>query len=317
MKKLVTLLLLIAGLSLGTFGQQIPMFSEFMLNDYVYNPAMGGKNPVPILNVGYRSQWIGFEGAPKTFYMSGNGTAFRNASNGDLHDIGGFVFAESSGIQINRGLSASYAYHKEIFPGHELSMGTFLGFREFSLDVRNLILPENQNDQAVNVNFQRFYTPDASIGTLYYTEDYYVGLSINQIFRGTFDYSNPDSTWNSENKLFGHTYFMAGYDFKLDEDWTLQPNLLVKGVKSARNQYDINVKMDYQERMFAGVTFRTYDAMSFTVGIDIPKVFEIGYAYDMGISKFRTTNLGTHEIILTFRFEDYRPRNEDEDEDDE
>ncbi len=306
MKKSILYISLMICAAFGAQAQQLAMFSEFMLNDFIYNPAMGGKNGIPIINVGYRSQWVGFEGAPKTFYVSGNGTIHTHHETNDLHDIGGYMYAESSGVQTNRGISGSYAYHKEIFADHELSLGAFLGLQEFSIDTRRTILPESDlaSDPAIQADFRRYIKPDGSLGMLFYNKEYYAGFSIRQIFRGNFNVG--DDNYQPINRLFGHVYIMAGYEYLIDEHFSIQPNILIKAVKAAPAQLDLNAKLNYQDRAFFGLTFRTYDAMSFTLGIDVDNIGEFGYAYDLGISKFRQAHSGTHEFILTFRFEDFK-----------
>ena len=53
--------------SLQSFGQQDPQFTQYMYNMSVINPAYATADE-GILNLGghYRTQWVGLEGAPKT-----------------------------------------------------------------------------------------------------------------------------------------------------------------------------------------------------------------------------------------------------------
>lgn len=304
MRKILFLIFIIS--SLGIKAQQVPILTEYMLNDYIYNPAMGGKNGIPVINIGYRTQWVGFEGAPKTFYLSGNGTIARKKKSKDMHDIGGFLYSDVTGPLLSRGVNASYTYHKEIFKDHELSMGMFLGVKENSLDINKITLPEKGlYDPAIFTSeFRRHYAPDGTIGMLFYNEDYYAGFSIKQIFGGRFNYG--DSTHSRNNDLYSHYYLMGGYDFLISDDFILQPNILIKGVRSSPLQMDLNVKLNYKDLAFAGVSVRTHDAMSFLLGFDVKNVGEFGYAYDLGVSKFRRAHGGSHEIIITFRFDDYK-----------
>lgn len=67
MKTLLTLLLLIPGY---IFSQQVGQFSQYMTNKYLINPAAFFDEGKTDINLNYRSQWAGFEGAPKTIALS-------------------------------------------------------------------------------------------------------------------------------------------------------------------------------------------------------------------------------------------------------
>ena len=47
-------------------AQQLPIYSQYMFNDYVINPGVAGTLDYIPLKMTYRNQWTGFNGAPKT-----------------------------------------------------------------------------------------------------------------------------------------------------------------------------------------------------------------------------------------------------------
>ena len=59
--------LLIPGL---VFSQQDPQFSQNMFNKLANNPGYAGSNQAICVTMLHRSQWMGFEGAPKTLNLS-------------------------------------------------------------------------------------------------------------------------------------------------------------------------------------------------------------------------------------------------------
>ena len=52
-------------------AQQLPIYSQFYFNDYIINPAATGLGDASMVQLGFRNQWTGFTGAPKTFSLGG------------------------------------------------------------------------------------------------------------------------------------------------------------------------------------------------------------------------------------------------------
>src|SRR5687768_9595010 len=72
MKKLFGLIGFCAAIGTAS-AQQHPHYSQYMLNDYVMNPAIGGRNPYFEAKSDNRYQWIGVTDAPRTYILSVNG----------------------------------------------------------------------------------------------------------------------------------------------------------------------------------------------------------------------------------------------------
>lgn len=51
-------------------AQQLPINTNYVLNNYAYNPAVAGSKPHAVASVNYRNQWVGFQDAPKTYMVS-------------------------------------------------------------------------------------------------------------------------------------------------------------------------------------------------------------------------------------------------------
>ena len=63
MKKILFIAIFIVGSTASVQAQQRAVYSNFMLNNYYYNPAIAGSNEIHQANVTYRNQWVGFDGA--------------------------------------------------------------------------------------------------------------------------------------------------------------------------------------------------------------------------------------------------------------
>jgi hypothetical protein len=66
-KQAFILLFLIGNLALG---QQLPLYSQYLYNKFLINPAVAGSDGYTSFNLTAREQWIGFSGAPRTVSFS-------------------------------------------------------------------------------------------------------------------------------------------------------------------------------------------------------------------------------------------------------
>ncbi len=316
MKK--ALLILVMGITaLGTKGQQMPMFTQYMHNPYILNPAATGTSINTQAMLGYRNQWTNFEGSPKTFYFSMHGALGsvktikkrsprsgrgQPAHLGSYHSVGGYVFRDVTGPTSNSGIFASYAYHLEIDAGTYLSMGAFLGGLQYTLDADEIRLANNSNDldEALGTGKQSQIIPDAAIGVFLHADRYFLGLSARQILQNKFQFN--DMLEDKYSKLVNHIYLSAGYNLRLDRTWTLQPSTLLKYSQPAEWQLDLNVKAIYNQMMWAGVSLRTGESVSALLGLNLQESLTLGYSYDYGIKEIGKLHSGSHEIVLGYIF---------------
>ena len=61
------------GFSINCVSQQLPIFSQYLLNDYAYNPAIAGSKDYYDVKSNHRYQWVGITDAPRTYTLSING----------------------------------------------------------------------------------------------------------------------------------------------------------------------------------------------------------------------------------------------------
>jgi type IX secretion system PorP/SprF family membrane protein len=116
MKKFKYTLLLMLFSFFG-FSQQLPHYSLYMFNDAIINPAICGTKDYNRIDLVSRSQWAGFEGAPKTQLLS------YQRSQGKNMGIGGSIFNDETGPSKRTGVQLSYAYNFLISDNYTLSLG--------------------------------------------------------------------------------------------------------------------------------------------------------------------------------------------------
>jgi type IX secretion system PorP/SprF family membrane protein len=311
-------LLIIGLLLLALHGraQQKALYSQYMTNYFLLNPAVAGFDKDWKFKAGFRNQWVGFEGAPKTTYLSGESALFKNQRKRrrrgpqSYHGAGGYLYTDKTGPTNRSGLLLSYAYHLPLSKTVFLSTGLFAGVQQFAFDPNKIQLANNSNDQdpASRQGNLNALLPDLSIGTYLHANKFYTGVSLFQVLGNKiFSFENS----HSPSRLYRHLFVSAGFDADLSKNITLSPSVLVKYVDPAPWQADFNVKgtyhfskrrrTAYDDKIWAGLSYRTQDAVVAIFGFHFLKQYELSYAYDITTSEVRHYSSGSHEIVFGLR----------------
>jgi len=88
----------------------------------------------------------------------------------------------------------------------------------------------------------------------------------------------------------------------LTEDVTILPSVMFRYIASMPLYTDVNVKVQYQDRLWLGASYRFNEGFAGMMGINISNTFNVSYAYDINSSKYLLGSMqrGTHEIVLGF-----------------
>lgn len=297
MKKilLITLLPLISILG---FSQQDALFSQYMFNSLILNPAYTGYKDVLDLTLVYRNQWVGFEGSPKTSTFSIQ-TPLKN----DKVSIGGYIYNDRLGPLNLTGFMFNYNYKIRLRES-TLSFGAQGGFVQNYLNINNIKLKDKNDLNIYNTNK---LTPDFNFGIYYQHRKWFIGLSSKHLFEDLFlpknDYYTPYES------LTRHLYLYNGYLFRANKI-NIKPSLLVKYTKNAPISIDINTNVYLNDKLMIGASYRTnINSIILLCEINIKERLKIGYSYDLGINDLSYHNMGSHEIMLNWFFDIYNRYN--------
>ena len=299
MKKLLFISTLVFGFSLASFGQQIPQYSQYMLNDYILNPAMTGQHDYWEVKSNNRLNWIGITDAPRTFILSAHGP-FRKHNMG----MGGSVFADITGPTSRVGFYLSYAYHLKLSKSLKLGMGLSFGLLQYRIDGTKVTLREN-GDPVFPEQMMTVYAADATFGVNLKHKNFNFGISLPQLIGNNLKFlENQEETKSS---LARHYMAMGGYTFRVG-DFGIMPNLLVKYVFPAPPQFDAGVKFDWRDQFWLGASYRHDDAVSFMGGLAYKDFLVLAYSYDMSTSNLRNYSNGSHELMVGVRFRPWKKK---------
>jgi len=324
------LCVLIAGCACA---QQQPYYTQYILNNFILNPALAGIENYWDCKASYRNQWVGLDGAPKTLYLTvhvplGKGDYDRQTPTTvpDLdakslgakqfsmeytappahHGVGFSIINDKTGPLSRIAAYASYAYHVPVGPKTTLSFGLSAGVQEVNVDVNAVNFGEtNPVDPAVlRSGYLNKLEPDLNAGLWLSNTSFFIGLSAQQIIPVPINSSNgttaADSVTLLKGKLIPHSFLTVGYKILFNDDISLLPSIMVRYVQPLPIDFDVNAKVLYQDLLWVGFSYHYKQGFAAMVGVNISSTFNLGYSYDYTTTRLNTVSHGTHEMVLGF-----------------
>lgn len=337
----IGLLCLLMGTSYSVFSQQRPHYTQYIMNNFILNPAVAGIENYWDMKASNRMQWVGLQDAPVTTYVTIHGpfekTAYGRETPTTFHAYGdnprgtsywdeytktdshlGFgasFISDKTGPLTTNSASVALAYHFGISPKTSLSIGLGLGFNQLTLDVNKLNFAVPYDPvvySSINNSLINRIKPDASAGIWLYSSNYFLGISAQGILSQKISFSDSLTT-TQEGKLEPHLFASAGVRLFLSEDWNFLPSLTLRKVNAMPLGIDINGKFQYKDLFWFGASFRHQDGFAGMVGMNLSNSINLGYSYDVTTSQLNTVSKGTHELLIGFlignRYGDWCPRN--------
>lgn len=279
-------------------AQQEPMFTQYMSNSLTMNPANISINPAftgttenLFINTLTRLQWVGMEGAPKTFSLTAH-----SPIPWDNMGVGVTLVTDNVGPVSNTFFTVNYAYRIKVYGDINLSMGLKLGVNSYKADLSGLEVIDEGDDQFSGNESKT--SPNMGFGFFMYTNDYFVGFSAPKLIQTKID----DEYATDENQLKNHYFIMGGYNWQINQDWMLKPSLLTKIVTGSPVSNDVTVQGVYKNWLGGGLMYRIGDALGFFVFGKVYDEINVGYGYEYSLNGLSGVNSGTHEILLTYNF---------------
>jgi type IX secretion system PorP/SprF family membrane protein len=297
MKKLIIFIVIVCS-SLSVIAQDESVFTQYIINKTLVNPAFAGSLNQHQLFLNMRNQWAGFPGAPKTYSLSYNGPI------ADKIGLGAMVFSENIAGYSKLRAQLAYAYH---YKTRNLKIG--LGF---STEVhRTKLSSEYILNQ--NINPSDPLLKDAADGRTYFdatvgaqgliNDQIIVGIALPTLIRARLNGVGQDTSFKDAPSTFlRQINLIGGYRMKM-QDLTLEPSLMIRKSYNAPLLVDFNLKASFlEDRILGGIMYRPSYAIAFMIGTKISQM-QLLYTYEVSTQKFQGYSGGTHEITLGFDFE--------------
>ncbi|GAB4130252.1 MAG: type IX secretion system membrane protein PorP/SprF [Raineya sp.] len=277
-----------------------------MFNGFYYNPAVAGNDGRANFFLTHRTQWAGYGatfddgGSPQTQMFSATAPFVYVPNTG----IGLHVVRDQRGPISTLEAQLSFSYHLDVFEGRgKLSIGARGGIYNQTLDGNKLRFVDN-NDQVAQEFIGQTFTaskPDMAFGLWYNQEDFYVGIAGNHLLGSKINFGLDALN----NALARNLYITGGYNYPLNEQWLLQPSILIKtlplnGLRTT--SVELSVLGTYNQKFWGGLAYRQADALTAIVGMYPTKDnrMRVGYAFDYTVSGRQGKAPTSHEIFISY-----------------
>ena len=307
-------------------AQQRPHYTQYMLNQYILNPALSGVENYTDIKLSHRQQWQGLDGAPVTSYFTVNTPIGKRDYKTSLtsfsvdgynprgknyweeyeaspahHGVGLQIINDKAGPFNTFSAYGTYAYHLGVSARTNFSAGFGVGMSRMNLNTSKLNFGEGSNiDPAVRGSGEIGKMQlDMNAGIYLYSADYFAGVSMLQVIPQKLEYAD-NVVRKTEGKKVPHLFFTGGYRFLISEDVNMVPSVMVKYIASTPIQADLNLKFQYREFLWAGASYRSQYGFAALAGVRATRSLMVSYSYDYTTTRLNTVSNGSHEIIIGF-----------------
>ena len=294
-------------------AQQTPIYSQYMLNGFLINPALAGVDGYQILNLISRQQWVGYEDYPRTNWLSYQTRILKHRyllrnlfgkkkykpkTSGKI-GFGAYLYNDRTGVINRNGGQISYAYHTFINNKNtQLSLGISAQFYQMMFN-RNQMILSNDNDPFLNaVSNKNYFIPDFSVGANLLGKTYYFGITAAQLLQSKYIINGYQINGYNNPRIY---YLLAGYTYYLNQNYVLEPSLLANVNEQFNYLATFTLKVTYNNTFWMGASVRTNKDIVYIIGFKY-LFYYFSMAYDYPLTSLSSQNYGTYELSVSIKY---------------
>jgi type IX secretion system PorP/SprF family membrane protein len=299
MKKIIiTLVAIVSGATI--YAQQTPLSESYFLDKYTLAPSYAGNFNSKYLFLGYRSDWTGVDGGPKTFRMSFNNLLMEKAG------YGAKIVFDKAGIFNQLYIMGSYSYNLQVSGDHHILFGISAGLYHNTLNLNDYYNDPDYNlDPALvqqDVKSKLKFMSDVSL--VYSWKGLEAGFVLSNISFGDATYKEAEQL--KYNPL-ANVQFHASYLYTVAENWDILPLVIIRGGKNIKTQFEIASQVIWQKKLMGSLVFRDPGVIGLGLGANISKGIKLYYNFNFA-TNVSMNALNNHEVTLGFNIFEYISR---------
>lgn len=274
--------------SLSGVCQQDPLYSQYVLNPFIINPAYAGFSKDFSAMASYRTQWSGIEGAPETKSVTGHVSLTDNRMG-----LGLVLLQDGIGNDKSTQVVAAYGYHLLLENNRKLSFGLRGGVMNYRQDYSRLTIDET--DPGFQSNISEL-APVIGAGVIYSSDRLYAGFSVPSLIETSANVNGAQQTLYNR-----HGYAHLIYLLNLSPRLKMKPYALVRAVKQSPVNVDFGAMLTADDSYTLGLFSRKLHTYGALVKLNLGEVLRIGYIFEMPTNKSIGINYVTHEFAVGLR----------------
>lgn len=272
-------------------SQNDAKLSIFNYNPLIYNPAFAGAaDGLSIAGI-YSSQWYGFDGAPKTLFLSAD-----TKLPYDKIGLGLSLYHDQIGPAVEYNIEGNFAYYLDLNDKYKLVLGLKTGLNSYKVDMNQLDVYQ-PGEAIFNADFENNLSMILGLGLNLYSDRFFIGLSTPNVLVSKYYNANNSAVLSKRKNNY---YLNSGYIFELRRDVTLTPAALIRVTEGAPISVLTSLNLNWYDKYIASLNFDYNSSVGLLFGVRVFDNFKVGYSYDQSITKFSRYNNGTHTFLLTY-----------------
>jgi type IX secretion system PorP/SprF family membrane protein len=274
-----------------------PVYSQYLQNGLVINPAYTGTREVLSAFLSYRMQWMGTTGSPLLQSVS-----FHSPLKNDKVALGLMAQFMKYGATKSTSIFGDYAYHIKLKKG-KLSFGLKAGVDLSNTDYTGLIL-NDPDDPVFKTNEKALVLPNVGTGIYYFSDRFFAGLSVPSFLNYRRTSSGSAVPYHSFSQY--DFLFSTGALISISPVFKFKPSILVDySLQNTRKltQLDINGNFIIADLIWVGGSWRVSEQVA--VGIiqaQINNQLMFGFSYDYPFGRMNSYSKGSTEFVLRYEF---------------
>jgi len=266
-----------------------PLAAQYFLDPYLANPAMAGIDTGLHVNLAYRRQWSGFDGAPETKAMTANYQLFKRVG------IGMNIFNDKAGLLNNTKVAFTYAYHLPLsLEGTSaLHFGLSGAFIARRLDTKSV--NGDPTDPDINAFNRRDNYFEADFGLAYTHKGLTLQASLPNLVSLV---KNSSTDLGIDRSLL---FAAAGYKFETgDQLSSIEPKVCFRDIKGYDNIVDAGANFTFlQHQLNAFGMYHSSQGFSAGVGVNYRYIAGFQLIYNSQTGGLNNYTNGVFEVNLT------------------
>jgi type IX secretion system PorP/SprF family membrane protein len=297
MKKLLYILVFIVATTLLK-AQQIPLSENYFMDRYSLSPSYAGNFNAGYIITGYRSDWTGIDGGPKTMRLTYNNLVPFMKNTG----YGGKIIYDKAGIFSQLYISGSYSYNLKINKEHNILFGLSMGLYKNRVNLLDYYNDPNYtiDPSLINQDIKSRMKFISDVSAVWTWQGIEAGLMFSNITFGNAHYKEVNLKYNPLTNF----QFHATYQYNVNKDWDINPLLIIRGGKYVKSQFELSTQVIYTKKFWGSIVFRDPQIWGFGAGAYLAKGLKLAYNFNLA-SNVSMGAFNNHEISIGVNLQEY------------
>jgi type IX secretion system PorP/SprF family membrane protein len=285
MKILITIFFFLSWIT--AMAQQDPLYSQYINNPLLINPAYSGSTTDLAISATYRKQWVGFDGSPVTMNANAH-MALANSRMG----IGMILLQDKIGADKTSEIAFTYGYHVPLNHDLTLSFGLQGGVINYSSDYSDLKINPMDN----KFTNQSIWKPNLGTGFILRSDKFMLSISVPKLLAATSVIDQFTTSLYSQ-----HAYALAAYVFQATYRMKVKPWILARMIQGVPVSLDYGASVKIDDSYSLGLFTRNFDTYGSVAQINLGDHLRLSYVFELPTKNSVGTQFTTHEVTLGIR----------------